>query len=338
MFDFIPNEVFLMAFGFILLIKGGDWFVDAAVGVAKRFGLPELLIGATVVSIGTTLPEVMTSAIAAAGGDGGIAYGNAVGSIICNTSFIAALTIAIKPGKADRKSLIFPVCMFFGVAIFYSLVAYIGGGFERWAGIVLLVTFVVYMVVNVLNMKRNPEQKNEELELPEELPEGEAENGGSLLKNILFLIIGAAVIAIGADLLATNAKIVAEDYLGIPSSIVGVTIVALGTSLPELVTAITSLMKGHGALSLGNIIGANIFNLVLVSGIAITINPFKLPVGTEIAGIPSSLIIDIPLVFAVMAIMTVPTIFRGKLSRVQGISLLALYAGFITSQVVLALV
>ena len=339
MFDFIPNEVFLMAFGFILLIKGGDWFVDAAVGVAKKFGLPELLIGATVVSIGTTLPEVMTSAIAAAGGDGGIAYGNAIGSIICNTSFIAALTIAIKPGKADRKALIFPVCMFFGVAIFYSLCAYIGGGFELWAGIVLLVLFVIYMVINVLNMKKNPEEKTEELEIPRELAEGEAnEDGGSLFKNILFLIIGAAVIAVGADLLATNAKIVAEDYLGIPSSIVGVTIVALGTSLPELVTAITSLMKGHGALSLGNIIGANIFNLVLVSGVAITINPFKLPAGTEIAGIPSSLIIDIPLVFVTMAIMTIPTIFRGKLSRVQGIALLALYVGFIASQVVLALV
>ncbi len=327
-----------MAFGFILLIKGGDWFVDAAVGVAKRFGLPELLIGATVVSIGTTLPEVMTSAIAAAGGDGGIAYGNAIGSIICNTSFIAALTIAIKPGKVDKKSLIFPVCVFFGVAIFYSLCAYIGGGFEMWAGIVLLAVFVVYMVINVLNMKNNPEEKSEELEIPEEISENDAESGDSLLKNILFLVIGAAVIAIGADLLATNAKIVAEDYLGIPSSIVGVTIVALGTSLPELVTAITSLMKGHGALSLGNIIGANIFNLVLVSGMAITINPFKLPAGTEIAGIPSSLIIDIPLVFAVNAIMTIPTIFRGKLSRVQGIALLALYAGFIASQVVLALV
>lgn len=327
-----------MAFGFILLIKGGDWFVDAAVGVAKKFGLPELLIGATVVSIGTTLPEVMTSAIAAAGGDGGIAYGNAIGSIICNTSFIAALTIAIKPGKADKKSLIFPVCMFFGVAIFYSLCAYIGGGFEMWAGIVLLALFVVYMVINVLNMKKNPEEKSEELEIPAEISVNDGESGDSLLKNILFLVIGAAVIAIGADLLATNAKIVAEDYLGIPSSIVGVTIVALGTSLPELVTAITSLMKGHGALSLGNIIGANIFNLVLVSGMAITINPFKLPAGTEIAGIPSSLIIDIPLMFAVMAIMTIPTIFRGKLSRVQGIALLALYAGFIASQVVLALV
>ena len=106
MFSFIPNEYFLLAFGLILLIKGGDWFVDAASGIAKRFHLPELLIGATVVSIGTTLPEVMTSAIGAMSGAGGIAYGNAIGSIICNTALIAATTIAIKPGKVDKKTLI----------------------------------------------------------------------------------------------------------------------------------------------------------------------------------------------------------------------------------------
>ena len=108
MFSFIPNEYFLLAFGFLLLIKGGDWFVDAASNIAKRFHLPELLIGATVVSIGTTLPEVMTSAMGAAAGSGAVAYGNAIGSIICNTSLIAAITIAIKPGKAPRKSMVFP--------------------------------------------------------------------------------------------------------------------------------------------------------------------------------------------------------------------------------------
>ena len=152
MFDFIPTEYFLLAFGFILLIKGGDWFVDAATGIAKRFKLPELLIGATVVSIGTTLPEVMTSAMGAMAGNGAMAYGNAIGSIICNTSLIAALTIAIKPGKADKKTLIFPVCFFFGSMIFYALTAYIGGTFARWSGITLLLGFVVYMVINVLNM------------------------------------------------------------------------------------------------------------------------------------------------------------------------------------------
>ena len=333
MFDFIPNEIWLLAFGFILLIKGGDWFVDAATGIAKRFHLPELLIGATVVSIGTTLPEVMTSAIGAASGSGAVAYGNAIGSIICNTSLIAAITIAIKPAKADRKSLIFPVCFFFGAAAFYALNAYVFGKFDLWMGIVLLCGFVAYMIINVVNMKKNPapvEEEHEE-ELNCELPEKESNLG--LLKDIGMLIVSALVIAVGADLLVDNAILIAEK-LNVPETIISLTIVALGTSLPELVTAITSLMKGHGALSLGNIIGTNIFNLVLVSGAAISINPFDVPAEATFLGQNASFIFDIPLVFIVMGIMTIPTIIKGKLSRWQGISLLCLYAAYCVLQFV----
>ena len=334
MFDFIPDYVFLLAFGFILLIKGGDWFVDAATGIAKRFHLPELLIGATVVSIGTTLPEVMTSAIGAASGSGAMAYGNAIGSIICNTSLIAAITIAIKPGKADRKSLIFPVCFFFGAIAFYAFNAYLFGKFELWMGLVLLVGFVAYMIINVINMKKNPDEAEpeheEELETPE-IPEKSAAAG--LIKDIVMLVVSALVIAVGADLLVNNAIIVAEK-LNVPQTIISLTIVALGTSLPELVTAITSLMKGHGALSLGNVIGANIFNLVLVSGAAISINPFDVPADATFMGMNASFIFDIPLVFVAMGILTIPTIIKGKLSRWQGISLLCLYAAYCVLQFV----
>ena len=334
MFSFIPNEYFLLAFGFILLIKGGDWFVDAASGIAKRFHLPELLIGATVVSIGTTLPEVMTSAMGAAAGSGAVAYGNAIGSIICNTSLIAALTIAIKPAKADRKSLIFPVCFFFGTMAFYALNAYLFSKFDLWMGIVLLLGFVVYMIINVINMKKNPvaEDSHEEAEELEcELPATESKFG--LIKDIGVLIVASLVIAVGAYLLVESATKIAHD-LNVPETIISLTIVALGTSLPELVTAITALMKGHGALSLGNIIGANIFNLVLVSGAAITINPFDVPSEATFLGNNASLIFDIPLVFAVMGIMTIPTIIKGKLQRWQGITLLALYAAYCVLQFV----
>ncbi len=335
MFDFIPNYVYLLIFGFLLLIKGGDWFVDAATGIAKRFHLPELLIGATVVSIGTTLPEVMTSAIGAASGSGAMAYGNAIGSIICNTSLIAAITISIKPSKADRKSLIFPVCFFFGAMAFYALNAYVFGTFNLWMGIVLLLGFVVYMIINVINMKNNPDEAEEEKseELNCELPEGKKESNIGLIKDIVMLIVSALVIAVGADLLVDNAIIIAE-MLNVPQTIISLTIVALGTSLPELVTAITSLMKGHGALSLGNIIGANIFNLVLVSGAAITINPFDVPADATFMGMNASFIFDIPLVFVVMGIMTIPTIIKGKLARWQGISLLCLYFAYCALQFV----
>ena len=334
MFDFIPDYVFLLVFGFLLLIKGGDWFVDAATGIAKRFKLPELLIGATVVSIGTTLPKVMTSAMGAMADSGAIAYGNAIGSIICNTSLIAALTIAIKPGKVDKKALLFPVCAFFAVAALYSVIAYTAETFARWTGIVLLCLFVIYMVVNVINMKRNPVADEDEADeaLECELPESGSKFG--LIKDIGILIGSALVIALGADLLVDSATTIAHE-LHVPETIISLTIVALGTSLPELVTAITALTKGHGALSLGNIIGANIFNLVLVSGAAITISPFDVPTSATFLDMNASFVFDIPLMIGVMALLTVPSLIRGKLARWQGISLLLLYVGYCVLQFVL---
>ena len=326
------DSLCLFAFGLILLIKGGDMFVDGASNLAKRFHLPELLIGATVVSIGTTLPEVMVSSIAAAGGSGGIAYGNALGSIICNTALIAAVTISVKPGKADRKTMILPVSFFFGSAVFYVVCAYALGGFPIWAGLVLLAIFVVYMLLTVLQMKKNPTAEAPELA---EIPEEEEKVEGSLFKDVFALVVGAALIALGAILVKDNAEFIAAE-IGIPASVIGITIVAIGTSLPELVTAITSLIKGHGALSLGNIIGANLFNLVLVSGMAITIAPFDLPNSMSVGGINSSLVIDIPVAFAVMLLLTVPVLVKQKLSRIQGISLLLIYTAFTASQFVLA--
>jgi cation:H+ antiporter len=153
----------------------------------------------------------------------------------------------------------------------------------------------------------------------------------SLLKDIILLVVGAAVIAVGADLLVDNAIIIAEKF-GVSEKVIGLTIVALGTSLPELVTAITSLAKGHGSLSLGNIIGANLFNLVLVSGTAVALNPFDVPVSGLIGGINSSLVLDIPVMLGVMIILTVPTLIKEKLSRWQGVLLLGIYAAFCVLQ------
>ena len=334
MFGFIPDYVYLLVFGIILLIKGGDWFVDAAVSVAKRFKLPELLIGATVVSIGTTLPEVMTSCMGAAAGNGAMAYGNAIGSIICNTALISAITIAVKPGKADKKTLVFPVFFFFGVAAFYALNAYIGGRFARWIGFVLVAAFVAYIIVNIYNMKKNPvtEEHSDEDMSECELPESETKL--SLVKDILVLLGSSLIIAVGAHLLVESATEIAVA-LNVPQTVISLTIVALGTSLPELVTAITSLAKGHGSLSLGNIIGANIFNLVLVSGMAVAINPFDVPSEATFLGNNASFLFDLPLMFIVMGILTIPTLLRGKLARWQGISLLSIYAAYCVLQFVL---
>lgn len=320
-------NILLFAVGLVMLIKGGDWFVDGASSIARRFKLPELLIGATVVSIGTTLPEVMVSVQGAMAGSGGMAYGNAVGSIICNTSLIAALTIAIKPGKVQRKSLLIPVAFFFIAAAFYVSVAYITGEFSRLVGCILLGMFVVYMTTTFLQMKKTPADELEEAH-------EEEEKKSSMVKDIVLLVVGAALIAFGARLLVNNGTAIAEE-LGVPDTVIALTFVALGTSLPELVTAVTALLKGHGALSLGNIIGANLFNLVLVSGASVVISPFPVPAESTIKGIPASLVMDIPVMLGVMLIMTVPALIRQKLSRVQGIVLLGIYAAFCTIQFVM---
>lgn len=314
--------IILFLLGLVLLIFGGDWFVDGSSGLAHRFKIPEIIVGATVVSIGTTLPEVMVSATSAVKGLGAMSYGNAIGSIICNTALILALSIAIRPAPVDRKSLRTPTLFFFISAIFYMLVSYLTGRFDRWMGIVLLVIFVIYMILTVRQGFKNPD-----LNEPPEVKQW------PLWREILFLILGAAMIAVGARLLVDNGTKLAA-MLGVPDSVIALTFVALGTSLPELVTAIVSLAKGHAALSLGNIVGANLFNLVLVSGMAITIRPFDVPVEKLFLGHNASFIIDLPLMFLVMAFVTIPALIRGKLSRFQGIILLIIYASYVTFQFV----
>ena len=317
----VPVVLFIV--GLILLIKGGDWFVEGATGIAHRFHVPELLIGATVVSIGTTLPEVMVSATSALGGHGEIAYGNALGSIICNTALIAALTIAIRPSETDRKTLKTPVIFFFIAASIYTAVAYTTGRFSRGVGILLLAVFVIYVIINIRQVKKLPQ--------PQTSSEPESENSNTTAKDVFLLVIGAVLIAVGANLLVDNGTLIAQA-LGVPESVIALTFVALGTSLPELVTAITSLAKGHGSLSLGNVIGANLFNLVLVSGTSATLAPFDIPSSKTIAGMNASLVVDVPLTLFVMAFLTLPALKRGKLSRVQGIVLLVIYAAFCVFQ------
>jgi len=317
----VPILLFLL--GLVLLIKGGDWFVDGATVIARKFHLPDILIGATVVSIGTTLPEVMVSATSAVGGHGEIAYGNAIGSIICNTAPIAAITITFKPAKVDRDTMKLPVIFFFIASVLYCLVAYLLGYFYWWVGAILLAIFVVYMFLSVRKALKTPQIREDD--------PAEGVSNKQFIKSIILLVVGAALIAIGADLLVDNGIIIAEA-LGVPEAVIALTFIAIGTSLPELVTAITSLVKGHGSLSLGNIIGANIFNLVLVSGLSTVLSPFPVPNNNQIWGINSSLVIDLPIMMLVMVLLTVPSLIRGKLSRWQGIVLLLVYAGFCALQ------
>lgn len=309
------EAVLLFAVGLVCLIKGGDWFVDGASSLARKFHLPEILIGATVVSIGTTLPEVMVSSMSAISGHGEIAYGNAIGSIICNAALIAALTMAIRPSVVDRASLRQPLAFFAAAVVLYCISAYFIGGFPRIIGVIMLILFVIYMIVSVKSMTSGKSAPSEAEESHEEI---------SMVKVLILLVVGAALIAVGADLLVDNGTLIAVG-LGVPESVIALTFVALGTSLPELVTAVTSLIKGHSDLSVGNVIGANIFNLVLVSGVSVTIAPFTVPLSSHFMGYNASLALDIPVMILVMLIMAIPALIKGKLSRIQGIVLLVIY-------------
>jgi cation:H+ antiporter len=229
-------------------------------------------------------------------------------------------------------------------------IAYTTGNFSRPVGIILLAIFVVYMVTTVMQMKKNPTLAVAEGEEEAEPSMSDEEYAGlsfgkkalahvlgkrvTVAREIVFLVIGAAIIALGANLLVDNGTIIAKE-LGVPETVIALTFVALGTSLPELVTAITSLAKGHGSLSLGNIIGANLFNLVLVSGVAVTISPFPVPNASQLFGHNASLVMDLPVMLGVMLILTIPALIRQKLSRVQGIALLCIYAAFCTVQFVM---
>ena len=310
----IPVLLFIV--GLLFLIKGGDWFVDGASALARRFHLPELLIGATVVSIGTTLPEVMVSTMSALSGHGEIAYGNAIGSVISNAALIAAITIAVRPGKVDPKTLKMPVLFFFAAAAIYCVAAYGFGKFTRPMGFIMLAMFVAYIAANIHQMKNAPAEEHEEEEETMPLP-----------RMLMLLVLGAVLIAMGANLLVDNGTLIAQA-LGVPESVIALTFVALGTSLPELVTAITSLIKGHSDLSLGNVVGANVFNLVLVSGVSVALAPFTVPQSATIFGMNSSLVLEIPVMIAVMVLLTAPALVKGKLSRVQGVALLVIYAVF----------
>ena len=369
-------SVLLFAVGLVLLIKGGDWFVDGATGIAKRFNLPDIVVGATVVSIGTTLPEVMVSTTGALAGSGAMAYGNAIGSIICNTALIAAISIVCNPGPVNVKSMKTPAIFFFCSAALYCVASYVLGEFPRWMGFCMLAIFVVYMVLTVRNGLKNPDSVEEE----EEEEEGKKsiwgevallaicavavailsnvitgilmvvafavytflklkpakEGGKSLLEELLFLVIGAGVIAVGADFLVEHGQIIALE-LGVPETVVALLFVALGTSLPELVTTITSLRKGRASLGVGNVIGANVFNLVLVSGVAVSLAPFEVPCENFLldTGLNMSLVLEIPVMLGVMSLMVLPALLRKKLGRWQGIALLGIYVAFVVCQFVL---
>ena len=311
--------VLLFCLGLMLLIRSGGQFVEQAAAIAHRLRMPQALIGSTIVSLGTTLPEVMVSAGSALGGHGEIAYGNAVGSVICNAALIGGIALLAQPGAANGKALRLPMLFFFTAAAVFGVTLYTSGWFSRSIGAVLLVLLGVYLLLSVGEMRTPP---------PQAAP---AQDGTALPMRFLRLGLSAALVAVGADLLVDNGILIAQT-VGVPESVIGLTFVALGTSLPELTTALISLARGHAALSLGNILGANLLNLTLVSGLSAVLKPYAVPQSAAGMGLNLARWVDFPLMLLAMAVLCLPAMLQQKGSRWQGGVLLGLYLAFCAVQ------
>lgn len=321
--------VLLFVVGLLLIIKGGDWFVDGAIWVAKKTGIPSLIIGATVVSIGTTIPEICVSIISVIKGITNpalatslneMAVGNAVGSMLCNIALILALVICVRPPMAEKNGFRSKAIYLAVVTALLVVFAVTNQGINVIEGAVLLALFIGFIVMNVLEAKSALKKGLVE---EKELSEGKEQKPYVM---ILKLILGAACIGVGANLLVDNGQKLAEA-IGIPTQIVAVTFVAIGTSLPELVTAITSLRKKDSNIGLGNIIGANIINSTLLLGLASVIGGSGLPIDFVTRTVAVYVLLGITLV------LLIPPFIKQKTYRWQGIVLLAAYLGFMAYNV-----
>ncbi len=316
----------LFALGIVLVIKGGDYFVDAATWIAEVSGIPKLIIGATVVSVATTLPEMLVSVLAArdslfaadtetAQGLVDISIGNAVGSVTANIGLIMAISILCMPGIMKRKDyLLKSVIMLLsaGIIVICGFSGKVSIGFS----VILLVIFIVFFCENIWGAKKA-------IAVQKDVDKSHVSTEKKVIViNILKFVFGAAGIVIGARLLVDNGTSLAR-ILNISERIIGVTLVAVGTSLPELITTITAISKKQADLSVGNIIGANIMDLTLIMPLSAVISGRPLNITRQ------SAYIDLPACLLVGIIAIVPALFREKFSRFQGFAVLGVYIAYI---------
>ncbi|AKL95114.1 K+-dependent Na+/Ca+ exchanger like-protein [Clostridium aceticum] len=313
----------LFILGIIIIIKGGDWFVESAVWVAKVTGVPNVLIGATIVSIATTLPELLVSSIATYQHHYDVAIGNVVGSMVCNIGLILGLTallspIKIQPSRFAVKGFFMLLC---GIVLLFLAKDTIITSQE---GNLFIILFFIYIVMNILEFKSTGRSNKEHYEVS-------SLSRNNVKINIGKFIIGALFITGGARLLVNNGIIIAE-LVGVPQQVISLTLIALGTSLPELTTAIGSVIKGHGEISVGNILGANILDIVMVLGVCsklgeggMVINYQNIMLGSTIHNVPQSLYLDIPVALLMMLILVLGGFLKGAISRTIGFSVLCIY-------------
>ena len=310
-------QILLLVLGFALLVKGADWFVDGAAGIATKFGIPQLVIGLTIVAMGTSAPEAAVSITAAFAGNAEITIGNIVGSNVLNILIILGITALVYPVAVQKSSLVFDIpVVLFATAILFGL-GY-DGNISRLDGIIMLVVFVAYLVFLFWDAKRPKKLESAEVQ-QEEAENEETKNEGknlSLPKALIFTVIGLVLIVAGSNFVVKSATFIATA-LGLSQRFIGLTIVALGTSLPELFTSVTAAMKKNSDIAVGNIVGSNIFNILFIVGLSGLIIPVPFDPAfrfdTLVSGVAAILLL----------LCSLP---KKRLSRIAGIFFLICYA------------
>ncbi len=295
-----------MILGFVLLIKGADWFVDGAAGIAARFGIPQLVIGLTIVAMGTSAPEAAVSITAACAGNAGITIGNVVGSNIINILIILGITSIITAIAVQKSTIRVEIPFMLFVMAILMVLGMIGGKVTRIDGVILWILFILYLVYLFMMAKKGMSQQEEEKE----------EKVKPLWLQIIMLLVGVAGIVFGSDLTVDNASIIASS-LGMDDRLIGLTIVAFGTSLPELVTSVTAAMKNNADIAIGNIVGSNIFNVLFVVGTTALITP---------VAFKTSFAIDSIISVIAGVLLLIGVVKEQKLKRPMGIFMLVVYA------------
>ena len=302
--------ILLFVVGLVLIIKGGDWFVDSAVFIANLTGIPKFIIGATIVSVATTLPELTVSVTGVIDGELDLAVGNAVGSVTANIGLIMGISLVCMPAVIKRSQFWIKGTLMSAAALLLWVLCK-DGTLHMLPSFVLFVLLAVYVWDNIRDAKNDVGSDEREVVDKKDLP-----------KQIVMFIIGIAAIVVGSKLLIEYGSEIAL-LLGVPSAIIGVTMVAIGTSLPELITTLTAIRKKESSMSIGNIVGANIIDLAMILPICSVVSDGKLTIAEQ------SYALDMPICFAMTLIAVLPPLIKGKLYRWQGILMLALYTVYV---------
>ena len=329
----IPILVFIL--GAVILIKGGDLFVDAAIWMAKVTGLPDIIIGATVVSLATTLPEFFVSTIATISGSPDIAIGNAIGSIICNIGLILAISMMIMPVKIDKTSFMSKTFLMIVSTVALLLFA-TNGTVDRVEGFILIAIFIYYVIENKKEAERTLELSGEIASTMTQEKVRLKPNRKEISKYFIMFIVGTIFFIVGAYLLVNNAQVIAKHFK-VPEAIISLTVVAFGTSLPEFVTALTSISKKQGGVGVGNIIGANILNIVMIistcgiiskDGLVLTVRNIDF-FGRTFVNFHQTILLDIPVALVLMLLVILPVTTYGRYTKKNGAMLFGVYVFYI---------